>query len=340
MDELTQLFNTEETENPCFGCSQLNKSKQFHCHNDWDELGEADILFVADSFAMSWNKQRILPFREKEFDYIKSLIPEHHRQNVEFTAAVKCPYVGADDMSANDRNICRQHLTKTILRVKPKLVFMVGNLPYMMFTKRSGITKNRGKAMEMTFTLDDAEHNFIAVRIFNPFVVMKEPRHKFLFEMDIHNSIKRYVDKESSPDFDWKFVESNEDLHLLEQFIDIDDAVALDIETTGLDFRNDKIHTISFTSKCGTVACPVDHPDTPEGLEKSEVLRYIKDILASPSNIKVLQNCKFDMKFLYRYGVEEFVNVWDTKVMQHLIDENVPKGLKDLVNMYFPMEIE
>jgi len=34
------------------------------------------------------------------------------------------------------------------------------------------------------------------------------------------------------------------------------------------------------------------------------------------------------------------VNVWDTKVMQHLVNENVPKSLNDLVNMYFPEELE
>jgi len=32
--------------------------------------------------------------------------------------------------------------------------------------------------------------------------------------------------------------------------------------------------------------------------------------------------------------------VWDTKLMHHLIDENAPKSLMDLVKIYFPEELE
>ena len=65
----------------------------------------------------------------------------------------------------------------------------------------------------------------------------------------------------------------------------------------------------------------------------------VKKILENPNNIKVFQNAKFDLKFLYQYRIEA-VNVWDTKVMQHLVNENAPKSLLDLVNMYFPEELE
>jgi ribonuclease D len=51
-----------------------------------------------------------------------------------------------------------------------------------------------------------------------------------------------------------------------------------------------------------------------------------------------LQNAGFDLKFLKRYGVDEVYNVYDTKLLQHLYKEDVPKSLADLVYYYFPEE--
>jgi hypothetical protein len=56
-------------------------------------------------------------------------------------------------------------------------------------------------------------------------------------------------------------------------------------------------------------------------------------------NKKVFHNAKFDLKFLINYGIYT-KNVWDTKIMHHLLDENMPKGLMDLTKLYFANELE
>ena len=53
---------------------------------------------------------------------------------------------------------------------------------------------------------------------------------------------------------------------------------------------------------------------------------------------KILQNATFDLKFLKRYGVEEVHDVYDTRLLQHLYKEDVPKSISDLVYYYFPEE--
>ena len=40
------------------------------------------------------------------------------------------------------------------------------------------------------------------------------------------------------------------------------------------------------------------------------------------------------------FGIEDFNNIGDTKIMHSLLDENLPHGLMDLVKEYFPQELE
>jgi len=117
--------------------------------------------------------------------------------------------------------------------------------------------------------------------------------------------------------------------------------VACDIETTGLNFRKDKIMSIAFSTKEGNWVVPVEHKDSPFSYEETSTIlaKYIRPILENPSNKKIFHNAKFDLKFLIREGVAP-VNVYDTKVMHHLINENMPKSLMDLVKLYFPNELE
>ena len=65
----------------------------------------------------------------------------------------------------------------------------------------------------------------------------------------------------------------------------------------------------------------------------------LRQILENPKSRKVFHNAKFDLKFLINYGIYP-KNVWDTKIMHHLLDENLPKSLMDLVKLYFPTELE
>ena len=88
-----------------------------------------------------------------------------------------------------------------------------------------------------------------------------------------------------------------------------------------------------------TLVLPIDHKDAKLGYKiKGEFMRFICKAMANKKNRKVLQNAGFDLKFLKRYGVEDVYNVFDTKLLQHLYKEDVPKSLADLVYYYFPEE--
>lgn len=108
-------------------------------------------------------------------------------------------------------------------------------------------------------------------------------------------------------------------------------AIALDIETTGLNPRLDRIHGIgiAYYSK----QKENDDPKKPNIVTKYKEANdeEIKDILSNPENHIVGHNIRFDLRFLINNGFDVKAQIWDTKLMAQLVDENRHLGLKDLV---------
>ena len=335
MRNLYSLYNSVDTNDLCVGCTILEKEKPCYSVTDYDSIDSSDVLFLSDSFSYRFGDTS--PFSDKENALIRECFPHA----AVFSASVKCPSVREADMSPDNMKLCRQHLDRTIEKVKPVLVFVCGNLAMKMLIKKSGITDKRGKSFEYT---SENEHTCTVVPIFHPYSVIKEPRHRLLFETDIRNAYDKYVlGKKSDGNFTYEVLTSVADVEMLEgRFRDSNDTIAVDIETTGLNFLTDNIQTIAFSSKDGNWVIPLDHKDSP--FKKGSphyalVWTILRKILENPNNKKVFHNAKFDLKFLMNYGIYT-KNVWDTKIMHHFLDENLPKSLMDLVKLYFPTELE
>ena len=188
----------------------------------------------------------------------------------------------------------------------------------------------------------DSGHDCIVVPIYHPYTVLKEPRHRYLFETDIKNAYEKYVlGKRATGNFTYTTITEIEEVEILGKVLEsTEETLAVDIETTGLNFRKDRVQTIAIASEDKTWVIPLHHKDTP--FNSSELLgvwSWLKKILENPKNKKVFHNAKFDVKFLLNHGVSP-VNVWDTKIMHHFINETAPKSLMDLVKLYFSDELE
>ena len=324
-------------QNPlCTGCGILTKSKAMHSVMDYKEKSEAKVLFLSDSLAFQHGEGRA--FKNKDLQFLKDQFPGGA---FETAAAVKCTDVREADMKTADIKICRQHIQATIDTIKPRLVFACGNLAMKMIIKKSGITTKRGKAFDFE---TEAGHKCTVIPVFHPYMVQKEPAHLSLFQNDLRNGYEMYVlNHRSEGNFKYEAIVRIEDLiKLTEELESTTDVLAMDTETTGLNFRTDKIMTLSITSPKGTWVIPLDHKDSPfkTGTEHyAKVWVCIRKIMQNPNNRKVWHNAKFDLHFLLSYGVS-VKNVWDTKIMHHLLDENMPKGLMDLTKLYFASELE
>ena len=336
MNNLHSMYAAEEVSSHCENCSILQKKKPVYCVLDYEALQQSDVLFLSDSVRHRFGKSSA--FSKPELQIIDEFFPGNMYNTA---AAVKCPSVKEADMSPANMEACRNYLEATIQKAKPRLVFACGNLAMKMLIKKSGITNKRGKSYDYT---TDGGHNCVVVPIFHPYSVVKEPRHRVLFETDIRNAYEKYVlGKTHEGKLEYKVLtDIQEVVDLSDQLKDSKETLAMDIETTGLNFLTDKIQTIAISSRDTNWVIPCDHKDSP--FRKGEphygkMWASLRSILENPHNKKVFHNAKFDLKFLINYGIYT-KNVWDTKIMHHLLDENLPKSLMDLVKLYFPTELE
>lgn len=312
---------------------------------DYEDLlpfkNEIDILFVSESFRVEFGE--LTPFAAAEENLIREsvakLINPELAGRVEFTAAIKCPGVKEDDINTDSRNICRQHIEKTINLLKPKLVFVCGSLALTMVTKKKGILEKRGKVIK--FTCEDGTE-IPVIPIFHPTQVLMEPKNQYLFDLDILNGIQRHLTKKHvKTDFEFTLLDTPESLDILTQ---LPYDVAIDTETTGLDFVKDHIQTfaLSFNTPDGirTFAIPFNHKEFDSTELRPKAVKVLKQICRNPNIRKIFHNAKFDIRMMFKEGIVEYNNVYDTKLLQHLDNENLPKSLSDLVDYYFASEKE
>jgi uracil-DNA glycosylase family 4 len=319
----------------CEGCTILTQSKPEYAYMDYEKLSEGPILFLSDSLKSRYGK--LEPFSKKERELIQGIYPD----KVQFAASVKCPSVKEGDMTPDNMKLCREHLDATIEKVKPRLVFACGNLAMKMLIKKSGITNKRGSSYVFE---SNSGHSCIVVPVYHPYAVLKEPRHRYLFETDIKNAYEKYVlGKTNAGNFRFSTETEIEGVEAVaEKLSTTTETIAVDIETTGLNFRTDIIQTIAIATEENTYVIPLDHKDSPFRSGETHALTVwalLKNILENPNNRKVFHNAKFDLKFLINYGIH-VTNVWDTKIMHHFINETAPKSLMDLVKLYFADELE
>ncbi len=101
--------------------------------------------------------------------------------------------------------------------------------------------------------------------------------------------------------------------------------IALDIETTGLNPRTDRIHGVGL------------YDGKNEAYYNAKVgsqWQTLAIVLSDPKRHIVGHNIRFDLKFLKQAGFEINCQVWDTKILAQLIDENQELGLKALTRKY------
>lgn len=112
--------------------------------------------------------------------------------------------------------------------------------------------------------------------------------------------------------------------------------IALDTETTGVDYYSDVIVGISVTLPTANkhVYIPVAHENC-EQLSRDYVLEGLRSYLEDGEHGKVLHNYVFDAHMFLRHGIRVAGLRWDTQTAMALLNENEPSfALKNLATKY------
>ena len=304
-----------------------------------EDVGDEPILFIHDSCVRQ--RGEIFSFVDTEYEILhrlleKSKVPVTHTQ---FTSAIKQVGFSEKEVTTEMIHANRPFLEEDIEKASPKLIFVLGNLAMKTLLRKSGIGNKRGKEFWVCINGEDIP----VVPLYHPFSIYSEPKLRGLFVQDLDNAYDKFIlDKNKMANSSYKLHNTiDKALEALERASDYE-VVAVDLETTGLDFKKDVITTLGFAvGEKDAFVIPVNHRETELSDEDLDKVREAVIKLFKNKKVgKVMHNCKFDLKFLANWGVTEFHNIHDTQIMHSLVNENLPHGLMDVVKQYFPHELE
>ena len=307
------------------------KSKDYSSNT----VGDEKIVFV--TMCQYRERGTLYDFNDHEYAIITQLIenanlPKGHYQ---FIPAIREPNISEDDLATADYNTHRPFLFDDLSEVNPDLIIPLGNVAMKTLLKKSGLSNKRGRE----FVYEGCP----VVPTYGADLLFLEPKFRKLFVQDVNNAYDKFIlDKNKFDGTSYVLCMSLDQVHEQMDLAEKYDALGVDIETTGLDFKKDEMSTIAISSgEQQAFTIPIHHRESPFDDADKEVIKERLSALMANKNIeKIFHNCQFDIKFLKTFGINVFNNIGDTKIMHSLLDENLPHGLMDLVKEYFPQELE
>ena len=114
-------------------------------------------------------------------------------------------------------------------------------------------------------------------------------------------------------------------------------TIAIDTETTGLDYMDTDLVGISLSYKPGEAYyIPINHQDdTVNQLKLNVVLNALKPVLESSKNKIIGQNIKFDRNVLAKYGINISSIKNDTMMMSYVLDASATRHNLDALSSYY-----
>lgn len=117
--------------------------------------------------------------------------------------------------------------------------------------------------------------------------------------------------------------------------------VAVDVETSGLEYIDCKLYSIALAGAdgCNTaVAFTLEDFHTLTWTAEAALVRKLREVLQDPLVPKVYHNAPFDMAVLKRKGFELRGQVMDTQGLAHLVQPDIPKDLGWVGHTYLDVE--
>ncbi len=124
--------------------------------------------------------------------------------------------------------------------------------------------------------------------------------------------------------FDYKIVTEPQDVSEILQKLDNHSLISFDCETTGLDFKRDKLYGLALGTK--------EHSWFVLKNAVDEILPHLATMSNDPKKKWIAWNAPFDLHFLYPHNFKP-ANLIDAQVAAWMVDENYGVSLKDQANL-------
>ncbi|RIV21592.1 DNA polymerase I [Fibrisoma montanum] len=139
---------------------------------------------------------------------------------------------------------------------------------------------------------------------------------------------------------DYRLVDTPELRESLVHFLNKQESICFDSETTAIDPVEADLVGLAFSYRKGE-AFYVPVPEDPA--EAQAIVNVFKPVLENPGIVKIGQNLKYDLLMLKKYGVEVQGKLFDTMIAHYLIEPEQRHNM-DIMAMtylnYHPVEIE
>jgi DNA polymerase-1 len=234
-------------------------------------------------------------------------------------------------------------LQPLVERLKPNLVVPMGDVAVNAITKRRGITRQRGLLFQHKF----GSFTTKVLPTFHPAYIMRSPQMMPLTVSDLRQAAEQlaFADvMDYAKTVDYQSLGTKAAALAWFDALDQADEIAIDCETTGLNYLTDDVLCISFASqerKARVLDFFTLYPDRVDWAYDPTVLTRLYELLHS-GKIIYGQNFKFDLRFLRQVFLKWLAKDLDIQkirwrevlLMQHLLDETQPKDLKSMAHMY------
>lgn len=176
----------------------------------------------------------------------------------------------------------------------------------------------------------DSMKKFSKAHALNLYQELRLMRRDGIIAKMISNKPNNYYLINTHEDMDWV-------LKLLKEALAKDEVVALDTETTGVQFVDRTVGlSLSFDSADIHVYIPYSHITPIPQLTRGYVMKKLRPYLEAIGMKLVLHNSKFDAHMLLKDGISIRDNIYfDTMIAMHVLNENEDSfALKNLSNKY------
>ncbi len=159
-------------------------------------------------------------------------------------------------------------------------------------------------------------------------------------ELEFNSWLQEVPQKKSvqpAIDSSYKCISTKDDLEKLIKNASQAKTLALDTETTGLDYMDSDLVGISMSFTPGEAFyIPINHKDdTSPQLDMDYVLEELRPLLEDSKQKIIGQNIKFDMNILSQHGINISSIKNDTMMMSYVLDASATRHNLDALSSYY-----